>query len=192
MSKETIEKIRASSTGRLHREDSKRKLSLAHKGRVKTAEHIQNITKVNRERFFKCNPFLSNYEKIRLSVFQIDPVTYEVVAKFSSGKEAALATGAKAANISRSCLFKVLKTRGYIWLYDNPQFEVNLEKKKNYICPRQAKNVGSFDLTGNFLKRYYSATEAAKDLGIHFSSIYRCLRGEIDSTSGYIFKECIC
>lgn len=45
-----------------------------------------------------------------------------------------------------------------------------------------------FDMDGNFIRRWSKPMEAARELNIENSSLYRCLNGELKSTANYKWK----
>lgn len=61
-------------------------------------------------------------------------------------------------------------------------FYNNLQKNKMLHCC-------VYDLSGNFITEYESANEAGKMLGIHQSSINRCLNGQFGHIGKYQFKQ---
>lgn len=50
------------------------------------------------------------------------------------------------------------------------------------------KPVLQYDLKGNFIKEYYGASEASRQLGINCTNICKCCRGERMKTKGFVFK----
>lgn len=61
-------------------------------------------------------------------------------------------------------------------------FYQNLQKQKMLHCC-------VYDLEGNFIAEYESANEASKYVGVHQSTINRCLRGEYGHAGKYQFKQ---
>ena len=57
--------------------------------------------------------------------------------------------------------------------------------KSNKLC----KPVLKFDLKGNFIKKYHSMSEAARQNGVKStSSIMECCKGKISQTKGFVYK----
>ena len=54
----------------------------------------------------------------------------------------------------------------------------------NMIPPHQRK-VGQYDLNGNLIKVWISQTEAARQLGIHQSNIYKVCSGKRETAGGF-------
>jgi hypothetical protein len=50
------------------------------------------------------------------------------------------------------------------------------------------KSISQFDLQGNFIKDWSSATIAGQELGIEFTSISKCCRGKGKTAGGFIWK----
>lgn len=60
-------------------------------------------------------------------------------------------------------------------------------KKKNFHL-KTARHVNQYDLDGNFIKHWDYILDAAKELGIAYSTIYRCCNGQIKKPKLYIWK----
>ena len=60
---------------------------------------------------------------------------------------------------------------------------------KNGYIQTQHTEIDVYDLKGNFLKSYYSASDCYKDLKIAESSIFRCLNGKFNQCKGYMFYK---
>ena len=88
------------------------------------------------------------------------------------------------------CNKKTKTYKGYIWKYKN---ENHKPKKYNYKKKSKgnSKQVLQFDLEGNFLKEYSSATDAALDITNKKSSaefIRQCCRNKVSKAFGFIWK----
>src|SRR5699024_7078742 len=53
---------------------------------------------------------------------------------------------------------------------------------------RRKKELMQYDLDGNFIRRWDSATDCAKATGYHNSGIYACCNGKLDKYKGYKWK----
>lgn len=81
-------------------------------------------------------------------------------------------------NITKSIKLKTQDENGFLW---------GLEKLENYNCPikKVKRPVGKFDLEGNLVKRYESATAAEKENG---TSVWKVLAGTNRTHKQYIYK----
>ena len=81
-------------------------------------------------------------------------------------------------NISKSIKLKSIDKNGFIW---------GLQKLKNYNVPEKndKKQVGKFDLEGNLVKTYDSATAAAKENG---TSVWKVLAGTNKTHKKHVYK----
>ena len=67
-----------------------------------------------------------------------------------------------------------------------------ISKAKKGKSSHNNKPILQFDLQGNFIKRWESASEAKKTLNIPGANIGRCCTGERKSASGFIWKHEFC
>ena len=82
-------------------------------------------------------------------------------------------------NITKSIKLKSPDKNGFLW---------GLEKLENYNKPKklnEKRKVGKFDLTGNLVQEYDSATKAANENG---TSVWKVLSGTNNTHKGYIYK----
>ena len=85
----------------------------------------------------------------------------------------------KGSNITKSIKLKSPDKNGFLW---------GLEKLENYNKPKklnEKRKVGKFDLTGNLVQEYDSATKAANENG---TSVWKVLSGTNNTHKGYIYK----
>lgn len=74
-------------------------------------------------------------------------------------------------------------------LENNGMRGVKLSKERvEQIKEVNSKRVALLDENGNIQKEYNSQSEAAQDLGLHYSAIGRVCKGEYKHTKGYKFK----
>ena len=79
------------------------------------------------------------------------------------------------------------------YLFSNCQF-IELFLNKSESAKRnnkinKIKSINQYDLNGRFLKTWKSLKEAAKVLGIDYTSISNCLRKKYKSSGGFIWKK---
>lgn len=84
----------------------------------------------------------------------------------------------KNSNISKAIRLKSKDENGFLW---------SLEKLEKYNSPKfnNKKLVGKFDLNGNLIQKYDSATKAAKENG---TSVWKVLSGLNNTHKGYIYR----
>lgn len=63
-----------------------------------------------------------------------------------------------------------------------------LQRRSNSVGKRSSKKVNQYDLHGNLLKVWNSASEAALNLGLNNASISKCCKGNILTYYGYIWQ----
>lgn len=66
----------------------------------------------------------------------------------------------------------------------NHKYNNNYGENTKKLC----KPVLQYDLNGNFIKEYYGANEASRQLKIGCTNICKCCRGERKKTKGFVFK----
>lgn len=81
-------------------------------------------------------------------------------------------------NITKAIKLKIPDEKGFLW---------GLVKLDNYNCPKHNKKrpVGKFDLEGNLVKKYESATAAEKENG---TSVWKVLAGTNKTHKQHIYK----
>lgn len=81
-------------------------------------------------------------------------------------------------NITKAIKLKIPDENGFLW---------GLEKLENYNSPKKKKKrpVGKFDLEGNLVKKYESATAAEKENG---TSVWKVLAGTNRTHKQHIYK----
>jgi hypothetical protein len=67
----------------------------------------------------------------------------------------------------------------------------HLEKLQKGQILANSKPINQYDLEGNFIRNWQSATIAGKELNLHIMSIRNCVRGITKTSGGYIWKEMI-
>ena len=64
----------------------------------------------------------------------------------------------------------------------------HIEKLHKGQILANSKPIEQYDLEGNFIKNWQSATIAAKELNLHPTSIRHCVQGKTKTSGGYIWK----
>lgn len=65
----------------------------------------------------------------------------------------------------------------------------HIEKLHKGQILANSKPIIQYDLEGNFIKEWQSATVAAKEFGLHPTSIRHCVQGKTKTSGGYIWKS---
>jgi hypothetical protein len=65
----------------------------------------------------------------------------------------------------------------------------HMEKLQKGQILANSKPINQYDLDGNFIKSWQSATIAAKEIGLHSTSIRHCVQGKTKTSGGYIWKS---
>lgn len=89
--------------------------------------------------------------------------------------------------ISACCKNKEKRYKNYLFMYEEDYMK---KGPIQYIKPKpsRSRQVLQYDLQGNFIKEYISATNASKELNITRSAITYCALGKYHTAGGYIWK----
>ena len=124
-----------------------------------------------------------------------------LIAKYKSVRDASRIAGVSSGSISECCIGNRPAANNIVWSYEELSIE-EIEQKftlydKNkiasqnigeYIKKTKSKPVNQYDLNGNLIKSYPSASEAGRQLGFSPSAISTTCRGEYKQTNGYVFE----
>lgn len=122
-------------------------------------------------------------------VYQIDPISLNIIKEYRSIKEGAKATNVDQSYISGVLLGNQYTAGGFIWClvkeYSKEKIlEIsNLINKQHYKC----RNIKQYDLNMNLIKEFDSIKFAAEQLGIKQARIGDALRRD-QKTAGFIWK----
>ena len=108
-----------------------------------------------------------------------------LVEEYSSAAYAEQQTGIKARDIRCAALGHQASAGGYQWIYegDSPPGVYNAKSSND------KKPVLQFDLQGNFIAEYSSASEAQRAVGLkNVNSITRCCENHQHTAAGYCWK----
>lgn len=168
-------------------EETKQKQRLAGLGRKMSEEAIKKgkITKLNKSQEERDKDHQSKFKP----VYQIDPVSLEIINEFKSIKD-----GAKSINIDQTYISGVLlgyqyTAGGYIWcLVKNYSKEKILAIKELINKPHyKCRNIAQYDVNMAFIQNFNSIKSAADQLGIKQSRIGDALRRS-QKTAGFYWK----
>ena len=115
------------------------------------------------------------------TVYQFDSKTGELLDTFESITIAAERVGAVKQNISDACIGNNNTCKEFAWSYET-NYTLKSDKRK--------KEVTQYNLNGDYIAKYESASETSRITGISKTCIARCCRGEREQTSGFIFEYC--
>ncbi len=91
-------------------------------------------------------------------------------------------TSINKSNIANCCRGIAKSVGGYIWRYKNSFIEIDLNKLNE-----KKKVVLQYDLSGNFIKEYYSIAET-KNYGFNDGNVQLCCSGKQKKHRGYVWK----
>lgn len=118
----------------------------------------------------------------------------EFVAEYPSSKEVERVLKFSHTNINKCCQNKkkYISHNGYIWFYKDDFIQEKLKQKieqvKNNNRKGSKKAVIMFDLSGNFLQEFESASQASKELNIFQQNISNCCNGKCKTCGGFIWR----
>lgn len=138
-----------------------------------TGSCVQNM-------YYFCLVKADSYDKARKEYIEGRPVyRYNSDGSFNKGYETQLeAELENKTNITKSIKLKTPDDNGYLW---------GLEKIENYNKPKskRKRQVGKYDLEGNLIQLYDSATKAANENG---TSVWKVLSGTNKTHKNHIYK----
>lgn len=132
-------------------------------------------------KYYFCTIKADSYDKARKQYIESRPVyRYNSDGSFDKGYATQIeAEIENATNITKAIKLKTPDANGYIW---------GIVKLDNYNIPKiinKKRQVGKYDLSGNLVKMYDSATKAAKEDG---TSVWKVLSGINQTHKGHIYK----
>lgn len=167
-SQDAIEKRAAALRGKKRSEEARKAISKGKTGVKLTDEHKENVRKAIVDLQGK-------------SIKQFD-ISGNFVKEWTYVKEAADFYNTTASNISKCCRRDPNHNTcaGYIWRYSDDETPV--------MSGISIRKLQQFDLSGNLVKEWNTATEAAKTLNITASGISNCCNGKTNQYKGFIWK----
>nr|WP_315186876.1 NUMOD1 domain-containing DNA-binding protein [uncultured Flavobacterium sp.] len=120
-------------------------------------------------------PFVIPIHGFSLPVVQISADNKYLIKEFPSITHAAMSLGKNTGHISSACLGKRETAYGFIWKYRSnykenlPTTDISLAKRKLHSKP-----IAQYDLNGNYIRSFVSASEAARvmnDLQSNISTV---------------------
>lgn len=112
---------------------------------------------------FEVEPFVIPIHGFSIPVVQISADNKYFIKEFPSITHAAISLGKNTGHISSACLGKRETAYGFIWKYRSnyngnlPIIDIGLAKRKLHSKP-----IAQYDLNGNYIRSFVSASEAAR------------------------------
>lgn len=134
---------------------------------------------------------IHKHKRYHAKVCQINVSSKEIVARYDTITEAAVAVNGSDGAISDCCNRKAYMAKGYAWAYDEDGLDVDdvvafAKSKEEHIGGK--RKVLQYDKAGNLIKEWGSMTDAANYYNIKHSNIYNCCKGKQKSAGGFIWK----
>lgn len=90
----------------------------------------------------------------------------------------------KKTNISNCCLGRAKTAYGFIWRYDDNQFDLGLDK----LDRNTLRIVDQYSLDGDYINTFKSIKSASNATSVNDGSIQSCCSGRYKSAGGFIWK----
>lgn len=167
-SRDAIEKRAAALRGKKRSEEARKAISKGKIGIKLTDEHKESVRKA-----------IVNLQGKAIKQFDISG---NFIKEWTYIKEAADFYNTTASNISKCCKRDSNHNTcaGYIWRYSDDKTPV--------MSGISIRKLQQFDLSGNLIKEWNTATEAAKTLDIAASGISYCCNGKVNQYKGFVWK----
>ena len=154
-------------------------------------QQMLNEECVNKYEYHEKEMRVHKHKRDRAKVCQIDVNSKEVVARYDTITEAAIAVNGSDGAISDCCNRKAYMSKGYAWAYDEDGLDVDgvvafARSKEKHIGGK--RKVLQYDKAGNLIKEWGSMTDAANYYNLKHSNIYNCCKGKQKTAGGYIWK----
>ena len=178
--------------GYKHSEESKKKMSDAHKNKILTKEHKENIKinhaskKLNYIHHIKINgrsekqkkSFINVIENNKKSILQYDNKGY-FIREWSSLIEACKELNIDSGNLSNTLSNPTYTSNSFYFRY----------KVENYPIILNLKNIIEvYDTNLNFIDEFVSAIEIQRNLNVDRTTVTRALKNNNGISKNYVFK----
>lgn len=165
-----------------HSEETKRKLSEAHKGKV-----LSDSTKLKIANKLKGRK--RDEEMVAVAAFKRRKsiIQYDIHGNYIREHKGILIPEYSISNIVACCRGRINSAYGYIWRYKGSDLSID-DNKHIHVSNKPIIQMSS---NKELIKEYKSATEASKITSIGRKAIVNCLTGRSKSAGGYIwvYKE---
>jgi hypothetical protein len=135
---------------------------------------------------FKVEPFVIPIHGFSIPVVQISADNKYFIKEFPSVTLAAISLGKDTGHISSACLGKRETAYGFIWKYRSdykeilPTIDISLAKRKLHSKP-----IAQYDLNGDYMRSFVSASEAARVMNDLQSNISTVATGKRNYSGKY-------
>jgi hypothetical protein len=119
---------------------------------------------------------------IRVAQFGLDG---NLVKVWNSAKEAAKRLGCGRGQISNVCTGRWYTAHGYQWRYYDPSISHIAPTVVDAVHKRAVIQLAD---NGEMIRKWESASAAARDMNVDTASIYHCLIGQTKHSAGYRWK----
>lgn len=110
-----------------------------------------------------------------------------ILKEYQNLSEASLENNIPISHIRRVCNHERQTTGNFAWCYED-EVERNKFKGVSISEKNKEKRIKQYDLEGNFIREFSSATEAANEYGIDTSSISHVCRGKRKLAAGFQWR----
>lgn len=162
--------------GRHHSEEMRKKMSEERTGRRLAPEHREKVTRA----------LLEQVALQKKPIRQLD-MDGNLIATYSSFKEAEESTGFDHSCIVPVCQGKGDKAYGFRWEYEDDELRA-LADERRANRPTAGFDVIQTDLDGNEIARFKSMSEAERATGVSRNRIVECCRGSVKSHNGFVWR----
>lgn len=167
-----------------HTEISKQKISNHNKGKCVSKDTREKLS-IKLKNYYKNNPEIlkTNSENMKNKWKEI---SYR--NKVINSHTGYIMSDEQKEKIRKGNLGKTLSENSKKVLSEKVKLQHKKEKSLGIKRKTNSKKVLQYDLNGNFLRDYESASEALKIMNVHLSTMCDCCRGKNKTCKGYIFK----
>lgn len=159
--------------------------ALNRKGRCKNRIFIYKNDLVNGKIILK--DYVKNYIPNRKQIYQYDFISHKFISKYNNINEAAKKTNTNRSDISFCITGKNKSANGFIWSSEIiTDFSKYIHKR---ILNTKPVSIIKLSMTGDFIKRYNTIGEAAKENNLYRSGISACICKKTNSCGGYKWKK---
>lgn len=152
---------------------------------IDTASNMDELAQKEIKYIHEFDSFESGYNSdkgggIKKTIYKYN-LDGSLKSTFESLFDAGESINVRKQDVSRACWSVNHSLENYLWSYDYVEpFIPETDNRK--------KEVLQYNLNGNFLERYVSASEASRKTSMSKTCITRCCRGEREQSGGFLWK----
>lgn len=106
----------------------------------------------------------------------------KLIDTFESIEHAYKDLGIRSGSIGKCCRGDAYTVHGYVYRYKGDDFN------KFPIKGNSKKEIDKYNLDGELIEKYKSATEAAEDNGSTIGNVITCCKGDIKTSKGFVYR----